>query len=42
MQRLGYGYEPQWTQPPPYMLDRSGASVSQRDEFPPPTAVRLP
>ncbi|PVM92449.1 hypothetical protein DDF62_04730 [Caulobacter radicis] len=42
MQRLSHGYEPQWTQPPPYMLDRSGASVWQLDEFPPPTAVRLP
>jgi hypothetical protein len=31
-----------FTQPPPYMLDRSGTSVWQLDEFPPPTAVRLP
>lgn len=41
MQPLSHGYEPQWTQPSPYMSYSPYASTTwELDQFPPPTAVR--
>ncbi|GEM_PF-1651083 len=41
MQPLSRGYEPQWTQPSPYMSYSPYASTTRElDQFPPPTAVR--
>jgi hypothetical protein len=39
--RLSDGYEPQWTQPSPYMSSPSNPSTTwELDQFPPPTPVK--
>ncbi|PVM90184.1 hypothetical protein [Caulobacter endophyticus] len=42
IERLSDGYEPQWTQPSPYMRGQFTSSTWELDQFPPPTAVKLP
>ncbi|AYV46847.1 hypothetical protein CFHF_07975 [Caulobacter flavus] len=43
MPRLDYDYEPPWYVQPPYMSGSyNSSSTWELDQFPPPTAVRLP